>query len=319
MNKPEKVLFCIECHGNIEYTDSNFKCSKCGKIYTNNKIVSFLKNEYEDISNIKSLDKIDDIKAKISNGYSFVSSSLKEMGISDASRFLNLGYIANEKPQYAIYEPDTDQINKNSVKLLYEVLGDYNPDNKTILEVGCGRGGNVETISRKFNVKLLIGVDICKANITACSNIKNENTAFFVADAEELPFLDNSFDMVYNIESSDSYPNIEKFYRHVHRILKTNGYFLYADMFPPSIFTENIKMLIGMGFEIIRDVDISSNVLLSCYQTGKRRMKAYKTSKEWQDKALEEFLAVPGSKAFQELKNGTQVYKIFALKKVNST
>jgi ubiquinone/menaquinone biosynthesis C-methylase UbiE len=47
--------------------------------------------------------------------------------------------------------------------------------------------------------------------------------------AEALPFDDESFDVVINIESSHCYQSIAKFLSSVHRVLRPNGYFAFAE------------------------------------------------------------------------------------------
>ena len=49
-------------------------------------------------------------------------------------------------------------------------------------------------------------------------------------DAENLPFPDQSFDAVINIESSHCYPRFPRFLAEVARVLRPGGHFLYADL-----------------------------------------------------------------------------------------
>ena len=49
-------------------------------------------------------------------------------------------------------------------------------------------------------------------------------------DAENLPFEDNSFDAIINVESSHCYGNVEQFLREVHRVLRPGGDFLFVDL-----------------------------------------------------------------------------------------
>ena len=47
-------------------------------------------------------------------------------------------------------------------------LSDYDFDGKDLLEVGCGRGGNLYTIHQYYKPKSAVGVDLCKANVQFC-------------------------------------------------------------------------------------------------------------------------------------------------------
>jgi ubiquinone/menaquinone biosynthesis C-methylase UbiE len=52
---------------------------------------------------------------------------------------------------------------------------------------------------------------------------------FVHGSAEELPFADQSFDAVVNVEASHCYPELPRFLAEVARVLRPGGHFLYAD------------------------------------------------------------------------------------------
>jgi ubiquinone/menaquinone biosynthesis C-methylase UbiE len=53
---------------------------------------------------------------------------------------------------------------------------------------------------------------------------------FVQGDAENLPFPDESFDAVLNVEASHANPRFPRFIAEVARVLRPGGHFLYADM-----------------------------------------------------------------------------------------
>jgi ubiquinone/menaquinone biosynthesis C-methylase UbiE len=53
---------------------------------------------------------------------------------------------------------------------------------------------------------------------------------FVHGDAQSLPFADESFDVVINIEASHGYPDFPRFLAEVARVLRPGGRFLYADV-----------------------------------------------------------------------------------------
>ena len=55
---------------------------------------------------------------------------------------------------------------------------------------------------------------------------------FVCGNAENLPFADQSFDAVINIEASAYYPQFPRFLAEVARVLRPGGHFLYADVRP---------------------------------------------------------------------------------------
>ena len=48
-------------------------------------------------------------------------------------------------------------------------------------------------------------------------------------NAESLPFPDESFDAVINVEASHAYPHFDRFLPELTRVLRPRGHFLYAD------------------------------------------------------------------------------------------
>ncbi len=61
-------------------------------------------------------------------------------GIAPYANYLNFGYKPTSSRQYSKIELPAYCLNKNSVKLTLEVIGDCNIDGKQIIEIGCGRG-----------------------------------------------------------------------------------------------------------------------------------------------------------------------------------
>ena len=299
-----QILLCPACHTSLLKAEQNMQCPHCSKKYPiSQNVIDTLPIE------------LSSDKAKVISGYHLASQMLEKTGVSQLSKFMNLGYIADHNPQQAVIGPEKNRLNQNSEKLLFEVIGSYPVDGKTILEVGCGRGGNIQALQHYFAPHLLYGLDICMSNIEACKALQNSFTAFIIGDAEQLPFSDCSFDMILNIESSDAYPDIMRFYQQVYRVLRNGGSFLYADMYTREQFEENTEKLKKTGFKIIRNTNITSNVILSCYHRSKKRSAAYGKQSGRQQQELSEFLAVPGSKVFDEMANETKIYKIIQMEK----
>ncbi len=59
---------------------------------------------------------------------------------------------------------------------------------------------------------------------------KLENTEFVVWDCEDLPFEDNSFDIIVCSQSFHHYPNPQKFFDSVARVLRPGGKLILRDM-----------------------------------------------------------------------------------------
>jgi SAM-dependent methyltransferase len=254
-------------------------------------------------------------KAGYRRFYNGVSEQLDATEFGDFSFFLNYGYVPDHHPQYAQIQLPAHCLNKNSVKLALEVIGDCVIRGRSVLDVGCGRGGTISVMYRFFGPRMIMGVDLSSAAISFCCKAhRYAGVSFLEADAEALPFRDGSFEVVTNVESSHSYPDIEKFYSEVFRVLVPGGYFLYTDVLRSSWMKECPALFEDIGFSVERERDITTNVLLSCDETAAARAGAF--DKERDSGIVEGFLGVPGSNVYEQLRQRREIYKMFKLKKV---
>lgn len=101
-----------------------------------------------------------------------------------------------------------------------------------ILDVGCGIGGSSLYLAQKFNAEAtgitLSPVQAKRATQRAQEAGLGTQVQFQVADALEMPFADNSFDLVWSMESGEHMPDKEKFLQECYRVLKPGGTFLMA-------------------------------------------------------------------------------------------
>lgn len=101
-----------------------------------------------------------------------------------------------------------------------------------ILDVGCGIGGSTLYLAEKFQAKAtgitLSPVQAKRAAERAEAANLGERVGFRVANALEMPFEDNSFDLVWSLESGEHMPNKIQFLRECYRVLKPGGLFLMA-------------------------------------------------------------------------------------------
>ncbi|HJY05722.1 MAG TPA: methyltransferase domain-containing protein [Bryobacteraceae bacterium] len=246
--------------------------------------------------------------------YDGVSAQLNSNVFGQFSYFLNYGYKPDGQPEYAAAPLPEQYINKNSVKLVLEVIGDCPVEGKRVLDVGCGRGGTVHVFQTFFKPASIRGLDLSSTAIQFCRQAhKRKDTTFYEGDAENLPFEDSSLDIVTNLESSHSYPNIFRFYSEVHRVLASGGHFLYTDTLALQQMASCIRYLQQLGFEVLRDRDITRNVLLSCDEIAATRMGAFDTRNDQQ--LIHNFLATPGSQVYEEMRSGRWTYRILKLKK----
>ena len=175
--------------------------------------------------------------------------------------FMNYGYISfdSKHPQLELH-PEHENV-RYQIQMYHHIASAVDWTGRDGLEVGSGRGGGASFITRHFKPRSMTGVDLSDKAVAFCrdyhSNVDGLN--FLRGDAEALQFPDESFDIIINVESSLYYPNVEKFFQHVARLLKPNGHFLYADMRYLEEVDDWKQQLAKTGLELLHEEDITKN------------------------------------------------------------
>lgn len=246
--------------------------------------------------------------------YDAVNHQLSGSAAGDYAVFLNYGYIPNENPQQARVQPPLHALSRNCIRLVLEVIGDcpLSPAS-SVLDVGCGRGGSVSVMRRFFNVGRIVAADLSLAAVAFASRVHGRlDSRFLAADAQALPFRSAAFDVVLNLESSHCYPDPSLFYREVHRLLRPGGCFLYADLVAVSRLARLRSFWDELGLAVEREIDITSNVLLSCDETGRVHARAFGDGGSL-GSFVDSFVAAPGSATYDVMKNGEGKYMSYKL------
>jgi ubiquinone/menaquinone biosynthesis C-methylase UbiE len=147
---------------------------------------------------------------------------------------------------------------------LLQLGGIYsNSNHGPLLDIGCGRGGGLSVYRDYFNFKSLTGLDINKNQIEFCQHT-HQGIDFVEGSAMELPFEDDAFDVITNVESSNYYICYDDFIKEVYRTLTPNGLFLYTDAFVNNTIDNVIFQFTNNNFELVSNTDITSNVRSAC-------------------------------------------------------
>ncbi|CCQ50685.1 methyltransferase domain-containing protein [Crocosphaera watsonii] len=99
-----------------------------------------------------------------------------------------------------------------------------------LVDVGCGIGGSTLYLAERFNTKAtgitLSSVQANRATERASEFKLEETVQFQVADALNMPFPEDNFDLVWSLESAEHMPDKKKFFQECYRVLKPGGTFL---------------------------------------------------------------------------------------------
>lgn len=189
---------------------------------------------------------------------------------------LNYGYADLNSGSRPIQLNPEDERHRYEVQLYHHLATTIpiNWEGLDVLEVSSGRGGGACYLKNRFHPQSVTGVDFSRKAVSFCNQYYDTAGLSFVhGDAETLDFPAQSFDVIVNIEASFYYPHIKRFFNNVVRILKPDGYFLYADMRYAGEMKAWRKQLQAMGLQLLFEEDITANVVKAMALDRERREK----------------------------------------------
>jgi len=144
-------------------------------------------------------------------------------------------------------------------KKVLQLVANTHP--KTILDIATGTG-DLAILMTKTNAEKIIGLDI-SAGMLEVGRKKIENRKLsnkiemILADSENMPFEDNTFDAITVAFGVRNFENLEKGLSEILRVLKPNGIFVILETSIPektpykqgyTFYSKNILPLIGKLF-----------------------------------------------------------------------
>lgn len=117
---------------------------------------------------------------------------------------------------------------KAQVDMIEEALKFAGADQvKKAVDVGCGIGGSARYIARKYGASVK-GITLSpfqrgRAEALATKEGLGDKAQFQVADALQMPFEDNSFDLVWSMESGEHMPDKKQFISELKRVATPGG------------------------------------------------------------------------------------------------
>ncbi|MBD3346461.1 MAG: methyltransferase domain-containing protein [Chitinivibrionales bacterium] len=227
--------------------------------------------------------------------------------------FMNLGYYDQEL-QKQLHLKNDDEPWRYNIQLYHHLAAGIDLTNKNILEIGCGNGGGCYYLANYHSPQNVVGMDLSSDNVEFCRK-KHGNYALFIkGDAERISRhltadVPGSYDVVFNIESSHHYPNIDRFFSEVAKVLVSNGIFCYAGFSTLDTLDKNEDLIKKVGFTIARKNNITTHVLESLNRDKKRKEEFLSTSREYS--YMLSFFAHPDSWEYNAFKSGAKEYRSY--------
>ena len=140
-------------------------------------------------------------------------------------------------------------------KKVVEIVGKNNP--KQILDIATGTG-DLAIMMAKLNPDRIVGLDISTGMLEvgkqkiAAANLSNK-IEMIVADSEEMPFEDNTFDAITVSFGVRNFANLDKGITEIARVLKHNGVLVILETSNPTKppFKQGYKLYTNIFLPII--------------------------------------------------------------------
>ena len=120
----------------------------------------------------------------------------------------------------------------------------------SVLDIGCGTGNFLREL-KKRNPRLLTGVDISESMLEIARELSSGTDIKFIrCDAENLPFDDESFDIVTSTIAFHHFENPKRVLSETYRVLKSSGRVVISDLSGEGLAS---RLFLAFGKEVSTD------------------------------------------------------------------
>ncbi|WP_144391960.1 malonyl-ACP O-methyltransferase BioC [Pleionea sediminis] len=106
-----------------------------------------------------------------------------------------------------------------------------------IVDVGCGTGNYTRKLKERFKKSKVYGVDIAEGMILQAERFQGwfDKVKYQVADMDELPFEDQSVDLLFSNLALQWSENLDKTFQEFARVIKPSGLILFTTLGPDTL------------------------------------------------------------------------------------
>lgn len=154
-----------------------------------------------------------------------------------------------------------------------------------ILDIGCGGGRNLERFAAQITTGKVTGLDYSEVSVEKSSKLNEKaieegKVEVIQGSVSEMPFEDNTFDIITGFETIYFWPDFINDLKEVNRVLKKDGLVFFCN---EAVYREG-EMEKYDGLVELLDMKIYSEDVLkeSLEKTGFKDFKAYiEEEKDW--------------------------------------
>ncbi len=225
--------------------------------------------------------------------------------------FLNWGY--EEDPPLGLPLAPEDEPNRYCIQLYHRTATQADLGGKQVLEVSSGHGGGAAYLVRTLRPASYTGLDYNPDGVAFAQKRHHLPGLDFVhGNAESMPFPDESFDAVVNVEASHAYPHFDRFLPEMVRVLRPGGHFLYADFRGFLEYDDWDAALADMPMRMVSKREINTEVLRGLDNNSQRYLGLVSG---YVPKFLQPFGRVfagaPGTLTYKQLQSGRLSYRMY--------
>lgn len=180
---------------------------------------------------------------------------LRAAGIPDGSRLggdyeerISRYYTLNQLAYRFIHHPGgaihmalnpDGQYHPDGFKRPARLIADRLPPGANVLELACGKGFNAQCLSEIRPDVNIYAVDLTPAHVKAAKrrNKGNDRIQILQADFHHLPFMPQTFDAVFSVESLCYAESFKQLFAEIRRVLKPDGIAIDIDGWRKDEFT----------------------------------------------------------------------------------
>ena len=205
--------------------------------------------------------------------------------------------------------PGADEPDRYHIQLYHHVAGAVDLHGKDVLEVGSGRGGGSAYICRTMRPKSVTGMDLARAAVAfSQKRHSSPGLSFVQGSSDAMPFDDESFDAVVNVESSHCYGPLQRFLAEVHRVLRPGGRFLFADFRSRAEIDSLRCELQASGLALVSETVITPNVFRSLELDNQRKLELIERFGAPVRRYFDRFAAMQGTDIFESFRTAENEY-----------
>jgi ubiquinone/menaquinone biosynthesis C-methylase UbiE len=251
--------------------------------------------------------------------WQFVYDNLAAIQRDDWS-FMNYGYASLRDDAAFVELAKEEEKDRYPIQMYHYVATAVSVREKYVLEVGSGRGGGACYVAKRLGPKKVTAIELSGDAVAFCKRRHSApNLDFQCGDAQNLPFDDNTFDVVISVESSHCYENFSKFADEVERVLKSSGLLSICDI----RFQKNSVDAVREAFRqsalvLLSESDISANVLRALDQVSASKEQLIDGIQEVPmelKRTLKNFAGVVHGRNYRAIKDGKYPYFHWVLRK----